>query len=186
MTSSSTVKASATSGTATTSNWPTPSPTSNITTASSPPAIKSAASPAATSETAGSGEGLHVDCFRTAVFSDIHEKLNGLAFGESPETLGLDWGLVDKKILAAVFRSNETEAFLCTEPLYRSAGSPILSHWVEVLENKFLLFPGRSRRSMADLGEVWNEIQVCQSWVCVVYLFFQFVGRGPNKWEIAR
>jgi hypothetical protein len=45
-------------------------------------------------------------------------KLNGLAvIQRSVTAVCLNFGMVDKQVLATVFRCNEAEAFLCAEPL---------------------------------------------------------------------
>lgn len=94
-----------------------------ITTAAAAPPASTATSSSVVSGAAGSGEVDDVDGFGAAVLAELDDELDGLALGEGTEAVGLDRGLVDEEILAAVLRGYETEALLGAEPLDRAGGS---------------------------------------------------------------
>lgn len=48
------------------------------------------------------------------------DELDGFALAEAAEALGLDRGLVDEEIVAAVVGGDEPESLLLVEPLHRS------------------------------------------------------------------
>lgn len=61
----------------------------------------------------------YVGCGR-AFLAVFHSKLNALTFVERTVVIALNGRKMDKHVLAAVFRRDETETFLCIKPLHRS------------------------------------------------------------------
>jgi hypothetical protein len=67
-------------------------------------------------ESAAAGRG-DVDCLRTPVAVGADLELDGVAVVEAPEAVGLEGGLVDEEVIAAVVGGDEAEPLGGVEPL---------------------------------------------------------------------
>lgn len=89
----------------------------NIAPAISIPSASAAIKPSSTAtRTTGSQESNDVNSFGSSILGVVEEKLDGLTLGQGAITMGSDGSVMDKEIIAAVIRGDESETLVGIEP----------------------------------------------------------------------